>query len=148
MNDEINVIEKITQACVILNEVEEYMSGLNEKQSETDLRLSDLYHLIENGDTEIWGETDLRNIANEIKKICTTRRKVKIDLSLMRVYQDNIGKLNNKDNRAMMLEKLNKTNKNANEEYRYRIYTEDELNTLVPTNVEDKIEEKMVDDLE
>lgn len=43
-----NVLEKITQAINLLQEVDEYKNQLSSLQQEVDYKLSDLYHVIEN----------------------------------------------------------------------------------------------------
>lgn len=151
-----DIISKITQACELLNEVDEYVKDLDERQSVCDMRLSDMYHLIEDAEIDSWSKGELRNVTNEIKSICTIRRKVKIDTGLRKLYHDNIGKLNNKDNRAMLLERLNRGYKSYTGDYTFRIYKDEDLNKLVPPKKSDddvpdfteKIREEINDDLE
>lgn len=129
--EDINIVEKITQACKLLDEVDEYVKDLDDRHSICDLRLSDMYHLIENNNVDEWSKGELKNVTKEIKSVCEIRRKVKVDIGLRKIYWDNIGKLNNKVNRAMLLEKLNKGMKSYNSDYSYRIYKQDELDKLV-----------------
>lgn len=131
MNDEIDVIEKIKQACELLNEVDTYLETLPNKHSIGDSSRQDLFHTIENQPRDIWNYDNMCNVFDEIRRVSIERRKVKIDLSLTKVYQDNIGKLNSPQNRAMLLEKLYKTYKNCNEEYKYRVYSEEDINKLL-----------------
>ena len=154
MNEkDFDMVSKITEACKLLNEVEEYVKDLDEKHSICDMRLSDMYHLIENNDIEQWSKGELRNVTREIKSVCEVRRRVKVEVGLRKIYQDNIGKLNNSANRAMLLEKLNKAAKSYNGDYSYRVYQQDELDKLVAPKEEapdyhDKIQEDFGDDLE
>lgn len=135
-----DVIAKITQACELLDEVDEYVKDLDERQSVCDMRLSDMYHLIEDAEVESWSKGELRNVTNEIKKICNIRRKVKIDSGLRKLYQDNIGKLNNKDNRAMLLERLHRGYKSYTSDYTFRIYKQEDLDKLVAPKEEPEFE--------
>ena len=96
-----------------------------------DLRLSDMYHLIENNEVTEWSKGELRNVVEEIKAICEVRRRVKVDIGLRKIYQDNIAKLNRTENRAILLEKLNHGARSYNNDYSYRVYKEEELNKLV-----------------
>lgn len=43
-----NVIEKITETCDLLDEIDGYFSSIPSKQSEIDMAISDIYHYIEN----------------------------------------------------------------------------------------------------
>ena len=138
MNNEIDVIENIKQACELLNTVDEYLETLPNKHSICDSSRHDLMHTIENKPEDIWNYDNMHNVFDEIRRISIERRKVKIDLNLTKVYQDNIGKLNNPSNRAMLLEKLYKTYKNCNEEYKYRVYSEDQINTLLGTTIQEE----------
>lgn len=138
--EDINIVEKITQACKLLDEVDEYVRDLDDRHSMCDLRLSDMYHLIENNDVDEWSKGELRNVTKEIKSVCEIRRKVKVDIGLRKIYWDNIGKLNNKVNRAMLLEKLNKGIKSYNNDYSYRVYKQEELDKMVAPKEEPEFE--------
>jgi inhibitor of KinA sporulation pathway (predicted exonuclease) len=145
-----DMVGKISEACKLLNEVEEYVKDLDDRHSICDMKLSDMWHLIENNDVEEWSKGELRNVAKEIKSVCEVRRKVKVNIGLRKIYQDNIGKLNNQVNRAMLLEKLNKAQKSYNSDYTYRVYKEEEINKLVELKKESDdapISENVGDDL-
>lgn len=150
-----DLLGKIKQACDLLDEVEDYVKDLDDRHSNCDMKLSDMYHLIETSDVDNWSKSELRNVTREIKSICEVRRKVKINIALRRVYQDNVGKLNNSANRAMLLEKLYKSDKQYNSDYVYRVYKEDEISKLVVTKPvpeheekTDDFQEEIIDDLE
>lgn len=130
-NTTFDMVGKITEACRLLNEVDEYVKDLDDRHSLCDLKLSDMYHLIENNDVEQWSKGELRNVTKEIKSVCEIRRRVKVDVGLRKIYQDNIGKLNNQANRSMLLEKLNKGAKSYNSDYSYRVYKQEEIDKLV-----------------
>lgn len=127
----VDIVANITEACRLLDEVEEFVKDLDDKHSMCDLRLSDMYHLIENNEVTEWSKGELRNVVEEIKAICEVRRRVKVDIGLRKIYQDNIGKLNRTENRAQLLEKLKHGAKSYNSDYSYRVYKEEELNKLV-----------------
>lgn len=126
-----DMVGKITEACRLLDEVEEYVKDLDDRHSLCDLKLSDMYHLIENNNVDEWSKSELKNVTKEIKNICEIRRKVKVDVGLRKIYQDNIAKLNKAENRAMLLEKLNHGAKSYNTDYSYRVYKQDDLDKLV-----------------
>lgn len=127
----VDIVANITEACRLLDEVEEFVKDLDDKHSMCDLKLSDMYHLIENNEVTEWSKGELRNVVEEIKSICEVRRRVKVDIGLRKIYQDNIGKLNRTENRAQLLEKLKHGAKSYNSDYSYRVYKEEELNKLV-----------------
>ena len=127
----VDIVANITEACRLLDEVEEFVKDLDDKHSMCDLRLSDMYHLIENNEVTEWSKGELRNVVEEIKAICEVRRRVKVDIGLRKIYQDNIAKLNRTENRAILLEKLNHGARSYNNDYSYRVYKEEELNKLV-----------------
>ena len=145
--EDFDMVGKIIQACKLLNEVEEYIKDLDDKHSICDMKLSDMYHLIENNDVENWSKGELRNVAKEIKSICEIRRRVKVEVGLRKIYQDNIGKLNNASNRAMLLEKINKAAKAYNGDYTYRVYKQEEIDKLVSPkeDPEFEIEPKIIE---
>lgn len=127
----VDIVANITEACRLLDEVEEFVKDLDDRHSMCDLRLSDMYHLIENNEVTEWSKGELRNVVEEIKAICEIRRRVKVDIGLRKIYQDNIAKLNKAENRAILLEKLNHGARSYNTDYSYRVYKEEELNKLV-----------------
>ena len=136
----VDIVANITEACRLLDEVEEFVKDLDDKHSMCDLRLSDMYHLIENNEVTEWSKGELRNVVEEIKAICEVRRRVKVDIGLRKIYQDNIGKLNKAENRAILLEKLNHGARSYNTDYSYRVYKEEELNKLVAPKEEPEFE--------
>lgn len=143
----VDIVANITEACRLLDEVEEFVKDLDDKHSMCDLRLSDMYHLIENNEVTEWSKGELRNVVEEIKAICEVRRRVKVDIGLRKIYQDNIAKLNKAENRAILLEKLNHGARSYNTDYSYRVYKEEELNKLVAPKEEPevKIEPKIIE---
>ena len=143
----VDIVANITEACRLLDEVEEFVKDLDDKHSMCDLRLSDMYHLIENNEVTEWSKGELRNVVEEIKAICEVRRRVKVDIGLRKIYQDNIAKLNKAENRAILLEKLNHGARSYNTDYSYRVYKEEELHKLVAPKeeAEFKIEPKIIE---
>ena len=123
-----NVLEKITQAIKLLQEVEEYKEQLPTLQQEVDYRLSDLLHKIEN---DSLNAPQSCKIVKEIKKQRLIRRYYQNDYEILRTYTNNVNKLMNAGNREMLLSELKKTNNRLNQPYKNRIYTNDEMNELL-----------------
>lgn len=133
--EEINVLEKIVTICKELDELDDYLESLNSLYSEMDCRLCDLYHIIE---FEELTPTQARKLTREMQKVLLLRRKVKNDISINRVYTDNIDKIKKKDTRPFLLEKLHKTDKTKLDmEYKNRVYTNEELNKIIGTQLFD-----------
>ncbi len=122
------VLEKITQAIKLLQEIEKYKEELPALQQEVDYRLSDLLHKIEN---DSLNAPQSCKIVKEIKKQRLIRRDYQNDYEILRTYTNNVTKLMNAGNREMLLSELKKTNNRLNQPYKNRIYTNDEMNELL-----------------
>jgi len=122
------LIEEITNAIKILDEVESYTESLCEALSNADQRTSDLLHYIENNNINA---AQSCHLIKEIKKVRLERRKIKNDMEIARAFKDNVNKLVNTDNRKMILAKLHKTSKQLESEYQNRIYSDEELTEIL-----------------
>lgn len=122
------VIEQISKAVTILDELEEYNEELPKRLQEEDLRLSDLYHYIENNNLNA---PQCCKIVKEIKKRREERRKIKKEMALLRTYSNNCNRLSNADNRKFLVAEVHKTEKQLPSNYKNRIYSEEELKELL-----------------
>lgn len=127
-DDTMNVLDKITQAIKLLQEVDEYKNQLSSLQQEVDYKLSDLYHIIEN---DPLNAPQSCRIVKKIKELRQQRRKYLNDYELIKCYQNNIQKLTYYDNRKMLLAELNKTNNRLHQAYKNRIYSEEDIKELL-----------------
>ena len=123
-----DIVEEITNAIKILDEVEVYTEGLCEALSNQDQKTSDLLHYIENNNINA---AQSCHLIKEIKKVRIERRKIKNDMEIARAFKDNIGKLINTENRKMILSKLHKTSKQLESEYKNRIYTTQDFTEIL-----------------
>lgn len=123
-----DIVEELTNAIKILDEVESYTESLCEALSNEDQKISDLLHFIENNNINA---AQSCHLIKEIKKVRLERRKIKNDMELARAYKDNVNKLINKDNRKMILAKLHKTSKQLESEYQNRVYSNTELTDII-----------------
>ena len=135
----INIVKQVQKVCDLLDELDEYLDSLPELHSEMDLRMSDLYHPIEN---EKLTSTQAKRFTDEIKSVCNNRRIIKDDIAYAKVFRDNINKLVQKDNRQMLLSKLYTLAKQKEDaQYTYRVYSDEEINKLLgikkPSNSSD-----------
>lgn len=123
-----DIVEKLTEAITILNEIDEYREQLPEIQSNIDSSLSDLYHYIENNSLNT---SQRYKIVGEIQKLRRERRIIKNNNWISKTYEDNINKLNNKANRSMMIAELKKTTKKVDTQYKNRVLTDELIKELV-----------------
>ena len=126
-----NIVEELTNAIKILDDVEAYTNSLCEALSNDDQKTSDLLHFIENNNINA---AQSCHLIKEIKKVRLERRKIKNDMELARAYKDNVNKLINADNRKMILAKLHKTSKQLESEYQNRVYSNTELTEIIDGN--------------
>lgn len=119
-----NVMDKLTEAIDILNEVDEYAATLNSRLSVLDSKEQDLLHYIENHKINIlW----CYRMVKEIKSIREERRKVKNDMELVSRFNELKNRITSKDNRQFILAELHKKEKALNTEYKNRQYTDEEM---------------------
>ena len=123
-----DIVEEITNAIKILDEVELYTESLCEALSNQDQKTSDLLHYIENNNINA---AQSCHLIKEIKKVRMERRKIKNDMEIARAFKDNVGKLINTENRKMILSKLHKTSKQLESEYKNRIYTTQDFTEIL-----------------
>lgn len=118
-----DVINKINECTIILDELDEYFSNIPNKQSENDLAISDIYHYIENNQISTKGSY---RIIKELKEHLLIRRQLKEEQELLRTFTNNKNKLNLPENRQMLLGEVNKTKNRLSAPYNYRIYDSEE----------------------
>ena len=125
----IDIIKTVTDICKKLDELDEYIDSLPELHSEMDLRMSDLYHPIED---QVLTATQAKRFTDELQSVCNNRRIIKTDIAYAKVFRDNIGKLTQVNNRQILLSKLHLLAKQKETApYKYRIYTDTEINKLL-----------------
>lgn len=118
------VIEKIREAIILLNNIDEYNETLPSLMSSNDLAISDLYHYIENN---TMNSKSSYRIVKELKEKLKERRRLKSEQDIIRVFNNHKQKLIEINNRKMILVDLGKEQKKLQSPYKNRIYTEEEL---------------------
>lgn len=122
------IIDKITNAISILDEIDNMIKTQSEELQKVDYKLSDLYHLIENN--ELSDEASI-NVVREIHLLRKERRSLNNEHDLEVVYQNQKQKMIGNDSRQFLVTELNKTNKRLNSEYKNRIYTTEQIEQLI-----------------
>lgn len=129
MRDEI-VVEKITQAIKVLDEIDEMISTQGQELQKVDLELSDLYHFIENNN--VTNETSVKLI-DRIKYLRLIRRSLQREYEIENTYKNNSSKMMGNNSRPFLLSTIKQTVKNLNTEYKNRVLTEKDIENLKTT---------------
>jgi len=122
------LISNIVLAIEKLNEIDEYIDSLADKQSILDEKTQDLLHYIENNKISTFG---CYRIIKELKDIRITRRKVKEDLELGRKYYEIKNRLASLENRDFIISELKKKEKSLQTSYNNRQYSDEDLKELI-----------------
>ncbi len=122
------LINNIVLAIEKLNEIDEYIDSLADKQSILDEKTQDLLHYIENNKISTFG---CYRIIKELKDIRITRRKVKEDLELGRKYYEIKNRLASLENRDFIISELKKKEKSLQTSYNNRQYSDEDLKELI-----------------
>ncbi len=123
------IFEQIKKISYLLDELDSYEKTIPDMQRNIDLKISDLYHKLE--DMNLNAGKCYR-YCKELKAILKERRSFKNNVNLLNVYRDNKLKLNNgMENRKFLLAKIGKEKNQLSKKYNYRIYSESELNEKI-----------------
>lgn len=134
------VLNNIKEAIRLLEENTDAIEGLSETRSLCDRKVDYWLHKIE---LETIPVTEAYKIIKEIKKQRNIRRECKNALEILKVFEDNEGKMCNTNNRKILLNQVCKTaNKQANAKYSYDAYTDEELAEIFGYKLEKDVEEK------
>lgn len=119
-----NIIEELKDVTAKLDKLDEYFNSMSELESNIDMKLSDLYHYIENNTLKT---NECYRIVREIKKQRQIRRILKNDYALLSTYKNNHQRLNNEKNRKLFLAEMHKTQKSLNTKYKNRVLTDEDF---------------------
>lgn len=125
---DIDIVEELKGITESLDKIDSYFNSMSELESNVDMKLSDLYHCIENNQLKT---NECYRIVKEIKKQRQIRRSLKNDYELMSVYKNNHARLNNENNRKLFMAELYKRKKELNKKYKNRVYSEEELDNIL-----------------
>lgn len=127
MSDElVNTIEK---AINELAKVDELYNSIPKMQSDVDSKLSDIYHLLENNKLSA---PQCCRIIKLIQQLRKERRDINNTWELLRIYKNNSLKLNNSENRELLLSEIKKNEKKLKTSvYNNRVYTDEELKEII-----------------
>lgn len=123
-----NIVEEVKEVISKLNEIDSYNSSLPQQLSIIDKKQQDILHLIESQKISAF---EAYRIIKELRQVRFERRKIKNDMELLRVYDENKNKLSSNENRQFLLHEVCKKEKNLNTEYKYQEYTKEELESII-----------------
>lgn len=130
--DIVNELKTITEK---LDNIDKYFDSMGELESNIDMKLSDLYHYIENNTLKT---NECYRIVKEIKKQREIRRHLKEDYTLLSTYKNNHARLNNESNRKMLMAEMHKAKKDLAKKYKNRVYTNEEIKKILGGKINDK----------
>ena len=123
-----NIVEEVKEIISKLNAIDSYNSSLSQQLSVIDKKQQDILHLIESQKISAF---EAYRIIKELRQVRIERRKIKNDMELLRVYDENKNKLSSNENRQFLLHEVCKKEKNLNTEYKYQEYTKEELESII-----------------
>ena len=123
-----NVLDEIQEISSHYDLLQNYLNNLTNELSIVDSKISDIQHYIENNKLEAF---ECYRIIKEYKKILLERRKIKNDMELSRVFNQEQHKIMSLENRKFLLNSLYKANNKLNNAiYKNRIYQDGELEQI------------------
>lgn len=125
---DINIVDSVTNAVSLLNNIEKYMNSLDEALSNCDKLNSDFEHLIENENLE---EINLKTLFSKMQELYTQRRKIKQDKSLAVYFQNNSMKLNSSSNREFLVQGLKTLENKMDTNYNNRVLSDDDIKVIM-----------------
>lgn len=122
------ITKKFQNVTDILNEIDDYSTGLANKLSEVDQKIQDLLHYIEYNKINIlWSYKYIV----ELKKLRLERRRIKNDMLIIDVYNKHKSKLPSYENRKFFMTEMYKMEKQLEAPYKNRQYKEGEIEKIL-----------------
>lgn len=125
---ELELLGRINNVLNLLDEIDQTIEELPEKQSNIELLRSDLEHLLE--DKEM-GSVGYKNIAKELEKVRKQRRHLKKAWEIIKCYQNNRNKITYKEQRPFIRNSLEVCYKELQTTYNYRLLTGQNIKELL-----------------
>lgn len=118
----------LQEVADILDNIDIYNEGLNNRLSEIDLKIQDLLHYIENNKINIlW----TYRYISELKKLRLERRQIKNDICVMQKFNEQKNKLLSTSNRKFLMTEIYKVEKQLSAPYKNRQYKDGEIDEIL-----------------
>lgn len=135
MNDETLFLAKIQQVLNLLNEIDDIIDNLPEKQQNVDWEISDYLHLLESRGDELTKDAKL-SIDDSLARCRTLRRRLLNIFEISKVYNTNKNKLIYKNQREFLSNQIQATMKKLNNDYKYRVLDDKTIDDIINTKTE------------
>ena len=122
------IFEKINQAVMILDEIDEMIDTQSSEIQKVDWELSDWLHYIENNDIE---EKVAFKIIQKIKELRLIRRSLSNESSIEDTYKNNSNKMMGNNTRQFLMQGIYKTINHLNCDYKNRILTDEDIKKVI-----------------
>lgn len=127
-NIETIFLAKIQTVINLLNEIDEMIEQNPNTQQEIDYYISDYLHMIQNEDLP--NESRIE-IIDKLKQYRIRREQHNNVNILANTYNQHKGKLPYKNNRDFLIKEIQTTLKRLNQDYKYRVLSNEDVNLLV-----------------
>lgn len=132
-DDEIFNLDELSDRMLgvtsLLNHIDQYKQDVSKKRRETDWKILDILHKLEDNidDMTIYGFIKVILKLHDLREL---RRTLKVSDSVIYEFQKNISKLNNEGNRKLLDHAVMKEMNQLTKPYRNRVYTTEELDDM------------------
>ena len=124
MNRDTEIYGMILDVCNKLDGIDNRIKTQSTELQDVDYKISDYLHYIENNDID---DKECVKIVKELKELRQIRRSLKKEYEIEKTYKDNASKVMGNNTRGMLMAEINKTMKQLDSEYKYRVINEDEI---------------------
>lgn len=122
------ITEKIINAVNILDEIDNMIQTQSTELQQVDLELSDLYHLIESNELN---EKQSYKIVKRIHDLRLKRRALNKEHDIENAYKNQSNKMMGNNTRQFVLTEINKTIKQLESNYKYRVLKEEDIQDIL-----------------
>lgn len=123
-----NVIDELKIINDKLDVIDEYSNTLSDELSKVDCKMQDLLHYIEFNKISVkW----CYRMMKEMKELREKKRKIKNDMEILSKYNETKTKLLTSDNRKFLMTEIYKKDKQLNQPYKNREYTEEDMQKIL-----------------
>lgn len=122
------LVEQIINTSQSLNDLDEYLSSISDRQSQNDLYISDLLHFVEN---YTFTPKQAQKFVNILKEKRIERRKLNCDWEIKKVYDNGRQRFGYENQRDIFMAGIYKKEKELSYPYNYRVVTPEEIEKLI-----------------
>ena len=122
------IIEIINIAIKKLDEIDERINNQSSENQEIDYKISDILHYIENNELN---DKECVKIVRLLKEFRLIRRSLRNEYEIEKTYKENSSKMMGNNTRGLLMAEINKKVKQLDNEYKYRVLSEEEIVKLI-----------------